>query len=385
MDRVLNNFGQFIGMDADELASMDAADREVLLKKLLACHIAPGEPDVAQYICANLDFDGVAAMHEYTQGAVWDIAKHDPLPPSMLHEIFEKAAVLAPKEQLKQNEGYQRFREKISLPAEATTLKLFHSLHLPNLRQIVLHTVGDDIVKANELHDKLLYYKREVEGPKRSVIKEDLNDLLITGITAFKPEFFSTTGADASAPVENDCAAAQSLACSFIPFVGSEVSNNNNHWTEEKESELRGALKPFYKLAGLPLNFPARVAAKQFVLLSRSAEVPDAVLEPLLHRDQVLGSLREKFAQNVDESHRDTMYQKAMEPIAHAITGASPPGEAPVVAENAMCLHFYNTALTKEERKQQQYTAPQFFSKFFIENEQPVGKFWIKKIAEARF
>lgn len=371
-ESVLINFGQFIGMEADELAAMDLEDRQLLLKKLLACQLAPHEPEVAQYICANLDFDGVQQMHEQTQGECWTLGKHDPLPPAVLHDIFTNAALVD------KNEAYQRFKEKIGTGVEdARALKLFHALHLPNLRAIVLHTVDNDIVMANELHDKLLYYKREVEGPKRMVIREELNDLLVAGIS-FDPKVFTASSAEAEEAEEQPPRAEAVPLVKVVP-IASEAMGAQPSWSDGDESELRGVLKPFYKLAGLPLNFSARDAAKQFVLLTRSSEVPDSVLEPLLHRDQI--AVREKFAQHMDESHRDTLYQKAMEPVASAIF-ASPAGEASI-AENAMCIHFYNT-LPKDERKQE-YTAKQFFSKFFIENEQPVGKFWIKQIADAKF
>jgi hypothetical protein len=378
---VLDEFGEgWVGLERDELASMDAQDRELLLRKLLACQIAPNEQQqqrresggVGQYICANLDPDGVQHMHEHSRGEVWNFGKDVLLKPEFYQHVFDHAVVNVPDENgvpfLKQNESYIQFKERLGEKNDNVALKLFHTLHLPNLRDIVLHTVGNDIVKANALHEKLLYYKKEVEGPHRTVIKEDLNDLLTRDI-AFKPELFVDAAASAAAigePVE----AAAAEEKTTIPLVVVAVKSP---WNDEQEHTLRIALKSYYKMARLPLNFPARIAAKQIVLLSRSDEVPDNVLGSILHRDQDLSTLRQTFAEHPSNKE---MFEHAMEPIASNI-------DEKHIKDNVMCLHFYNNTMSKAEQKKT-YTPNQFLSKFFIENEQPVGKFWIKKVAEIK-
>lgn len=322
MDKALRDFARDIDVDVAEL---NAAETEHLLRKMMACQTR----DIGRYVCAAVDPDDVIRMHAETQGRIWQYGQERHVDPTHYAEAFAKATLCKDVQYLP-NDTVRAFVAHMHRHAPVLrdrpigqTLAAFHARNLCNERDVIAAVVGDDDVNAvqNALHAFPLHYdKHDVAALWKDQVRFKDTAAIVTTTDAHHNE----------EPVENTTPASRG-----IKFTDDAVLVQNG-WNTDDELRLQKnpLVREYAKKTRAPLTFDALSLARQMMHVVNHGDCA-----PHLHRNQDVATCT---AQRDALMHTDN--RPALREIADAVLDQVPHEETRAwLEQDADVMAWYRT------------------------------------------
>lgn len=321
MDKALREFANEIDVDVAEL---NAAETEHLLRKMMACQTR----DIGRYVCAAVDPDDVVRIHAETQGRIWNYGQERHVNPTHYAEAFAKATLCKDDVDYLPNDTVRAFVRHMHTHAPVLkerpigqTLAAFHARNLCNERDVIAAVVGEDDVNQvqNALHAFPLHYdKHDVAALWKDQLRFKDTAAIIT-----------TTSAHEEREEEKE----EAYKVSGIKFTDDVVQKTWNV-NDELRLQKNPLVREYARKTRAPLTFDALSLARQMMHIVNSGDCT-----PHLHRNQDVATC---LAQRDTLMHTDN--RPALREVADAVLDQAPHEEVRAWLErDADVMAWYRT------------------------------------------
>jgi hypothetical protein len=314
-------FAQFIG--EDNVKDMHAEEKELLLKKMLACQL--GDPGVAIYVCAFLDPEGVGDIENPKESFCYN--KNAPIKAEFYDYVFKNSKLASESLPI-----LSKFKSFVNLPTNDETLALraFHALNSCNMREQCFSICNNNRILAEKLDREMRKYKKHF--PLGQHLNEDLGILFKTQISfpfMHNGSVYLTNTVPVHSIIENTNISDIGVNIE-IPFTSSSIQKTLT-------PEMEALLKKYYTETRLPITFPQESAIKQFI-----NTMITTVSDDILHRNQtpqsVASCVKECLVSNPKE---------CADLLEYYCTTSIPPISKDVLNNDESCkLHYISSKLT---------------------------------------